>query len=96
MFQKRLPGAAEETGKLGPGVRGTHIDDPDGFDPRLGRLDAKESRGLAALDAAPELPLRCDDEVLIERIGMGGDLDPFAADDDAAREIGVRLLKKKS
>ena len=28
-------------------------------------------RGLAALDTAPELPLRRDNQVLIERIGIG-------------------------
>jgi hypothetical protein len=31
-------------------------------------------RGLAALYTAPELQLSRDDEVLVERIGMGGDL----------------------
>ena len=43
--------------------------------------------GLAALDTTPELPLSGDDEVLVERIGMGLDLDPpTAAGDD--REHG--------
>ena len=45
----------------------------------LGRLDTEQARGLATLDAAPEFSLRGDDEVLIERIGMSADLDPFAA-----------------
>ena len=43
----------------------------------LRRLDAEQARGLAALDAAPEFPLGGDDEVLVERIGMGRDLDPL-------------------
>ena len=38
--------------------------------------------GLAALDTAPEFPLGGDDEVLVEGIGVGGDLDPFAAASD--------------
>jgi hypothetical protein len=41
-------------------------------------LGGSTPRGLAFLDTAPEPPLRGDDEVLIERIGMGLDLDPFA------------------
>ena len=39
-------------------------------------------RGLAALDTAPELAFGGDNEVLVERIGMGRDLDPFAAAGD--------------
>ena len=39
-------------------------------------------RGLATFDTAPKLPLGGDNEVLVERIGMGGDLDPFAAAGD--------------
>ena len=62
-----------------PRIRRAHIDDPDGLDPWLWRFDTEQARGLAALDTAPELPLSSDNEVLIERIGMGGDLDPFAA-----------------
>jgi hypothetical protein len=57
-------------------------DDPDGFDPRLWRFNAEQMRGLATLDTAPELALGRDHQMLIERIGMGGDLDPFAAAGD--------------
>ena len=39
-------------------------------------------RGLAVLDTAPELLFRGDDQVLVERIGMDRDLDPFAAAGD--------------
>ena len=39
---------------------------------------AKEARGLAAFDTTPELALSRNNEVLVERIGMGSDLDPFA------------------
>ena len=69
----------EDRGKLGPGVRGRHIDDPHGLDARLWRIDPEQGWVLTILDAPPELALGGDDQVLIERIGVGGDLDPFAA-----------------
>jgi len=50
----------------------------------LGGLDPKQLRLLlAVLDAAPELALGGDDQVLIERIGMSDDLDllPSPGDD---------------
>ena len=90
MVQKGLSGAAEETGKFRPGVRAAHIDDADSLDPGFGRLDSKEARGLAALHATPELSLRSYDEVLVERIGMGGDLDPFAAAGDDGQHRAPR------
>ena len=43
------------------------------------RFGAEQGRGLAALDAAPEFPLGGDDQMLVERIGVGLDLDPLAA-----------------
>jgi hypothetical protein len=39
-------------------------------------------RGFAVFDAAPELPLGCYNQVLVERIGMELDLNPFAAAGD--------------
>ena len=56
-----------------------HVDNSDCFDPGLRWSDPEKARGLAARDAAPELAFGRDNEVLIERIGMGFDLDPFAA-----------------
>ena len=44
--------------------------------------DTKQARGLTVLDASPELPLGSDNQVLVKRISMGGDLDPFAAAGD--------------
>ena len=55
------------------------MNNTDRFDPRLWRLNTKQARRLATLDTAPELPLSRDNEVLIKRIRMGGDLDPFVA-----------------
>src|SRR5215469_11886642 len=54
----------------------------DRFDPRLRRLYSEEARGLTALDTAPELAFGGDNQVLVERIGMGCDLDPFTAAGD--------------
>ena len=76
MLQKGLSGAAEETREFRPRVRIAHINNPDGLDPWLWRFDSEQLRWLAALDAAPELALGRDDEMLIERIGMGQNLDP--------------------
>src|SRR6266568_6649526 len=98
MLQKGLSGAAEYTGKLPPGVRGAHIHDPDGFDSWLWWFDAKEARGLAAFDTTPEFSFGRNDEMLIERIGMGGDLDPFAAASDHREHRGPgrhRLCDKR-
>ena len=47
-----------------------HVDDADRLQPRPRRLDPEQARGLAALDAAPELLLRGEQQVLVERIGM--------------------------
>ena len=76
----RLAGVAR-FGEPGPGIGGGHIDDADtirGF----GGSIPNRAGGLAALDTAPEFPLGGDDEVLVEGIGVGGDLDPFAAASD--------------
>ena len=43
----RRPGPHIGGGKLRPGDWTTHIDDPDGLDPRPRRLDAKQARGFA-------------------------------------------------
>jgi hypothetical protein len=43
-------------------------------------FDPKETRALAIFNAAPELLLRGQKQVLIERIGGNAEFDPFAAD----------------
>src|SRR6516225_1591408 len=82
MVKECLPGIAEYRREFRPVIRSGHVDNPHCFYPGFWRLDAKQARGLAALDTAPELSFGSDDEVLIERIGMDGDLDPFAAAGD--------------
>ena len=79
VLEMRLPGANKDAGELRPGIRGAHVDDPHRLNARLWRLDPEQGWRLATFDTAPELPLGGDDEVLIERIGMGLDLDPLAA-----------------
>src|SRR5262249_15682975 len=79
MVEESLSGAAEYSGKLGPGVRAAHIDNSDCLDSGLWWVDAKEARGLATLDAVPELAFSRDNQMLIERVGVGDDFDPFAA-----------------
>src|SRR6185369_13256946 len=44
--------------------------------------DSEQGRRLSTLDAAPELALCCNDQVLIKRVGGNLDLDPFAATSD--------------
>jgi hypothetical protein len=82
VLEVNSPGAEKDTGELCPGVGAAHINNANGLDLRLRRLDSEKGRGLAVLDAAPELPLRGDNEMLIKRIGMGGDLHPLAAAGD--------------
>ena len=54
------------------------------------RLDAEQMRGLAALDAAPELLLGRQQQVLVERIGRNGHFHPFAAAGDDRQHRGPR------
>ena len=75
-------GTDEDIGELRPGIGGAHIDNADRLNAGLRRFDPEQGRGLTALDTAPEFALGGDNEVLVKRIGMGGDLDPFAAAGD--------------
>ena len=79
VFEVGGPGADKDACELRPGIGGAHINNANGLDPRLWRLDPEQARELAVLYTAPELPFSGDNEVLVKRIGMGGDLHPFAA-----------------
>src|SRR5438128_1761298 len=59
-----LARAPEHAGEFRPGVGRAHIDDTDRFNARPWRLGAEEARGLAALDTAPELLFRGQEDVL--------------------------------
>src|SRR5258708_40215957 len=70
----RVPKHARE---LRPGIGCAHVDDPHRFDPRAGRLDSKQSRRLAILNAAPEFFLGREQEVLVDGVRRDGDFLPF-------------------
>ncbi len=74
-----------------PGVGGAHVDDANCLDARTRRLNAEQARGLATLDAAPELLLRGQQEMLVEGIRRDADLDPLATpgDDGEHRQFGI-------
>ena len=59
-----------------------HIHHTNRLKPQLGWLDPEQLGLFATFDTPPELALRGDNQVLIERIGMGEDLNPFAAAGD--------------
>jgi len=79
VLEMRLVGSREDRSELCPSVGRNHVNNPHGLEPRLGRLDSEQLGFFAPLDTAPELALGSHDQVLIERIGMGQDLNPFAA-----------------
>src|SRR5467141_4273080 len=59
MLQKWCSGLTKHRGEFRPGIGGTHIDDANGLDAGSRRLSTEQARGLATLDAAPELLLGC-------------------------------------
>ena len=79
VLEMRLAGSREDRSELGPSIGRSHVNNAHRFEPRFRRLDAKQLGLFAALDTTPELALGSHDQMLIERIGMGQDLDPFAA-----------------
>jgi hypothetical protein len=79
VLEMRRLGSREDRSELCPSVGRSHVDNAHGLKPRLGRLHAKQLRLFAALNTAPKLALGDDNQMLIERIGMGQNLDPFAA-----------------
>src|SRR6516162_9399518 len=56
MVEKGLPRIPEQSSKFAPGIRGAHIENPDGLDAGFWWFDTEEPRGLSALDTAPEFP----------------------------------------
>src|SRR4051794_16234734 len=66
VFGMGAAGPTKHAGEFGPGIRGTHVDDSDRLNLGARRLDIKQARGLARLDAAPELSLSREQQMLIE------------------------------
>src|SRR5258707_9189938 len=59
MLQKCRSGLAKDCGEFRPRIGRTHINDANGLDAGSRRVSKEQARGLAALDAAPELLLGC-------------------------------------
>jgi hypothetical protein len=76
MLEVSLARAPKHASEFRPGIGCAHVDDPHSFDPRAGRPDSKQSRGLAILNAAPEFFLGREQEVLVEAIGRDGESPP--------------------
>src|SRR6516164_5114901 len=55
VVEKGVPGVAEESSELRPGIRRAHIYDADGLDARPRRLGIDQVRCFAGLHAAPKL-----------------------------------------
>ena len=91
MLLMGAPSSAIYGRKFRPAVGGAHVHDTDGFEPGTRRLDPEQARWLAALDAAPELLLGRQQQVLVERVCGDRHLDPFAAagDDRQHRRPGT-------
>src|ERR1700722_11371665 len=79
VFEKSQVCSSKRAGEFCPGIGSAHIDSTDRCYPGLRWLDAEEGRRLAALNAAPKLPLGGDNQMLIKRIGRHLNLDPLAA-----------------
>ena len=75
-----------------PAVGRAHVDGSNRLQPRPWRLDPEQARGFAALHAAPELLLRGDQQVLVQRVGMDGQFDPLAAPGDDRQHRGSWLV----
>src|SRR6516165_11855911 len=72
-------GVAIDGREFGPAIGQAHVYDAHRLEPRPRRFDAEQARGLTALDAAPELLLGRQQQVLVERIAKDCDLDPLSA-----------------
>jgi hypothetical protein len=79
MLELSFAGPPKDIRELRPGIGRTHVNDPHRLDASPRWIDAEETRGLAALHAAPEFLFRSHQKVLVE--GVSGDLDfePLAA-----------------
>src|SRR6516164_5681747 len=92
MIEKGAAGAAEQRGKLRPGVRGAHVDDTDRLDPRARRFGINEMRGFPGLHAAPELLLGRYQDTQVEGVHGDRHLDPLASDPHIVLDLGHILL----
>src|SRR5258707_365975 len=82
MVEEGSAGLTKHACEFRPGIGRAHVDDPDRLDPWPWRLDAEKVRGFASLDAAPELLLSGEQQMLVERIRRNGHFDPLATAGD--------------
>src|SRR5262249_52994992 len=69
----------KRVGEFRPSTGRTHISDANRRNARLRWFETEQGGALAALDAAPKLPLSGDDEMLVKRIRRDLNSDPFSA-----------------
>ena len=69
---KLLANSAQAVGRA-------HVDNANRLDARLWQLKLQDSGTSPFSTPAPEFPFRGDDEMVVKRIRVGLDLDPFAA-----------------
>jgi hypothetical protein len=69
MLKVSVSGPSKYPGEFRPCIGRAHVDDPDRFDGRPGRLDSKQTREFTALDATPEFLFCGQKQVLVEGIG---------------------------
>src|SRR5262245_53872701 len=82
VFEESRACTAEDTGKFRPSVRGAHVDDAHSRNPHAWRFRQEQARGLTRFNAAPELFLSREQEMLVERISRDDKLNPPAAPGD--------------
>ena len=91
MLKVSLTRTLKHATEFRPGIGFAHVNDLRRFDPRAWRLESKQSRWLAALNATPELLFRRQKDVLLKRVGRDGDLHPSSAsgNDRERRRLGI-------
>jgi hypothetical protein len=92
VFRIGRSGAAEDTGEFGLGIGRAHVDNPHRLNAGARWLGVEETRGLAVLDAAPELLFRGQKDVLVEGIRRNRELDPLAAPVMIERAASLALV----
>ena len=85
--------APKHAGKFRPRIRRAHIDDTHRLDANPRRLGKEQARRVARFNAAPELFLGREQQMLVERISRNGKFNPLAAaGDDRERRRRGRWL----
>src|SRR4051812_42248671 len=68
VFGMGAAGLTKHGCEFGPGIGGAHVHNPDCLNLWTRRLDIEQVRGLATLDATPELPFSGEQQMLVQRI----------------------------